>query len=51
MNKNFHRNLGITDETGATMAALNYSGMMFANPSIEQDEDAYEEVDELDEVA
>ena len=49
MNKQFHRNLGITDDYGATMATLNYSGMLIANPALEQDEDAYEEVDELDE--
>lgn len=30
-NKNFHRNLGITDDFGATMACLNYSGMMLAS--------------------
>lgn len=51
MNKNFHRNLGITDEIGATMAVINYSGLIFANPVLEQDEDAYEEIDEQDEAA
>ena len=51
MNKQFHRNLGITDDFCATMATLNYSGMLIANPALEQDEDAYEEVDELDEQA
>jgi hypothetical protein len=51
MNKQFHRNLGITDDFGATMATLNYSGMLIANPAMEQDEDAYEEIDELDEAA
>jgi hypothetical protein len=51
MNKQFHRNLGITDDFGATMAALNYSGMLIANPAMEQDEDVYEEIDELDEAA
>ena len=47
MNKQFHRNLGITDEFGATMATLNYSGMLLANPALEQDEDAYEEIEDL----
>jgi hypothetical protein len=41
--------LGITDDFGATMATLNYSGMLLANPAMEQDQDAYEEIDELDE--
>ena len=52
-NKNFHRNLGITDDFGATMACLNYSGMMLANPCQEQDEDNYEQddVDSIDENA
>jgi hypothetical protein len=35
MNKQFHRNLGITDDFGATMATLNYSGMLLANPALE----------------
>lgn len=42
-NKNFHRNLGITDEFGATLAQLNYSGMLLANSVLEQDEDSYED--------
>ena len=35
MNKQFHRNLGITDDIGASMATLNYSGMLIANAAIE----------------
>ena len=29
------------------MATLNYSGMLLANPALEQDEDAYEEIEDL----
>jgi chromosome transmission fidelity protein 4 len=35
--------LGITDDFGATLAQLNYSGMLLANSVLEQDEDSYED--------
>lgn len=34
MNKQFHRNLGITDDYGSTMAVLNYGGLLIANPAL-----------------
>lgn len=42
-NKNFHKNIVINDDYGATMAVLGYSGMMLASKGQESDLDDYEE--------
>jgi hypothetical protein len=31
MNKQFHKNITLTDTFGATMAAINYNGLLIAN--------------------
>jgi hypothetical protein len=51
-NKNFHRNLSINDDFGVQYAALNYCGLILANPVQQQNLDDYEEVDDemLDEL-
>lgn len=46
MNKQFHKNLTLTDTFGATMAAINYNGLLIANAQPEQNVDEYEEMDD-----
>jgi len=46
MNKQFHKNISLTDVFGATMAAINYNGLLIANALPEQNVDEYEEIDD-----
>jgi len=47
-NKQLYRNIVINDDFGATMATLNFSGMLLASKGQESDLDAYEEDDDED---
>jgi hypothetical protein len=42
MNKDFHRNLSITDDFNCSMAVLNYSGLALASQG-DYDEDKYDD--------
>ncbi len=46
-NKQFHKNLTLTDSFGAKMATINYNGLLLASAVQQQDEDAYEELDDV----
>lgn len=46
MNKQFHKNITLTDTFGATMACINYNGLLIANAQPEQNVDEYEEMDD-----
>ena len=56
MNRNFHKNLSISDDFGVCMAAMNYSGVLMASQTDEKNEDEYEndledDDEEVDEMA
>ena len=46
-NKNFHRNLVLSDDYQVSMAALNYSGMLLASKGSDTNEDEYENDEEV----
>ena len=51
MNKQFHKNITLTDTFGATMASINYNGLLLASEVPEQNVDEYEEIDDVQDQA
>jgi hypothetical protein len=51
MNKQFHKNITLTDTFGATMAAINYNGLLIASSLPEQNADEYEDIDDGQDLA